>query len=103
MIWLELRFDGQPVDNIIVSGVEEALDIMEHHSYNFEDQNDDLKEWWLEEGMNPNPIVDIVYTSHNQLDKKCPRCGNWLYPPDVRGYQYTCYECDENFYECEVR
>lgn len=101
MIWLELRFDGLPVDDIVVNGVEEALDIMEHHSYNFEDQNEELKEWWLSEGeMNPNPVVDIVYA--NNIDKKCPRCRSWLFPPDVRGYQYTCYNCDENFYECEV-
>lgn len=101
MIWLELRFDGEPVDNIVVSSIEEALDIMEYHSYKFEDQNEDLKEWWLEEGMNPNPIVNIAYANHT--DKCCPRCGNYLYPPDVRGYQYTCYECDENFYECEAK
>lgn len=101
MIWLELRFDGLPVDDIVVNGVEEALDIMEHHSYNFEDQNEELKEWWLSEGeMNSNPVVDIVYA--NNIDKKCPRCGSWLFPPDVRGYQYTCYNCDENFYKCEV-
>ena len=101
MIWLELRFDGHPVDNILVHCVDEALDIIENHSYKFDDQNEELKEWWLsEEGMNPNPIVDIVYTTHT--DKKCPRCGEYLFPPDVKGYQYTCYNCDENFYECEV-
>ena len=102
MIWLELRFNGEPVDNIIVDSVEEALDIMENHSYNFADQNEDLKEWWLsEEGFDPDPIVNIAYANH--IDKKCPKCGNWLFPPDVRGYQYTCYNCDENFYECEVK
>ena len=102
MIWLELRFDGQPVDNIIVSGVEEALDIMEHHSYKFEDQNEELKEWWLStKGMNPNPVVNIAYAVHT--NKRCPRCGKYLFPPDIRGYQYTCYNCDENFYECEVK
>jgi uncharacterized OB-fold protein len=84
MIWLELRFDGQPVDNIVVNSIDEALDIMENHSYKFED-----------------PIVNIAYAQH--VSKKCPQCGNYLYPPDVRGYQYTCYECDENFYECEVK
>ena len=69
MIWLELRFYGQPVDNIVVNSIDEALDVMENHSYNFEDQNEDLKEWWLEEGMNPNPIVNIAYANHT--DKKC--------------------------------
>lgn len=102
MIWLELRFDGQPVDNIVVDSVEEALDIMEHHSYKFADQNEGLKEWWLsEKDVNPDPVVNIAYANH--IDKKCPKCGNWLFPPDVRGYQYTCYNCDENFYECEVK
>ena len=30
MIWLELRFDGQAVDNIVVNHIDEALDIMEN-------------------------------------------------------------------------
>ena len=102
MIWLELRFDGHPVDNIVADSVDEALDIIENHSHKFEDQNEELKEWWLSvEGMNPNPTVDIVYITYT--DKRCPRCGRALCPPDVRGYQYTCYNCNENFYECEVK
>ena len=34
---------------------------------------------------------------------KCPHCGRLLFYSDVEGYDYVCAECDENFYECEVK
>lgn len=44
-------------------------------------------------------LVDKVLSDEQ---KKCPKCGNLLHPSDVVGYEYVCYQCDENFYECEV-
>lgn len=32
----------------------------------------------------------------------CPKCGNRLHDSDVAGYEYVCYECDENFYSFEA-
>lgn len=42
------------------------------------------------------------WVSPPMRDAKCPKCGGNLYPSDVVGYEYVCYECDENFYQCEV-
>jgi hypothetical protein len=38
-----------------------------------------------------------------KTEKTCPRCKNPLYCSDVQEYDYVCAECDENFYECEVK
>ena len=44
----------------------------------------------------------LVDKELSNMQKKCPRCGNLLHPSDVAGYEYVCYQCDENFYECEA-
>jgi hypothetical protein len=36
-------------------------------------------------------------------DKTCPRCGKPLYVSDLCRYPYVCFDCDENFYEEELR
>lgn len=36
------------------------------------------------------------------LDKKCPHCSKPLVKSDTEGYDYQCFYCDEDFYECEV-
>lgn len=36
------------------------------------------------------------------LDKKCPHCSKPLVKSDIEGYDYQCFYCDEDFYECEV-
>lgn len=37
-----------------------------------------------------------------RTNKKCPKCGEQLNKSDVKGYDYVCLECDENFYKGEV-
>ena len=44
-------------------------------------------------------LVDKVLSNKR---KECPKCKTLLEPSDVRGYQYVCTECDENFYENEA-
>lgn len=44
----------------------------------------------------------LLYTKHG-LSKKCPKCGSQLLESDLPQYSYLCFECDENFYECEVK
>lgn len=44
----------------------------------------------------------LVDKELSNLQKKCPKCSNLLHPSDVAGYDYVCYQCDENFYECEI-
>ena len=35
-------------------------------------------------------------------NKRCPKCGGKLLKSFTDGYNYQCYSCDEDFYECEV-
>jgi hypothetical protein len=44
----------------------------------------------------------LVDKELSNVQKKCPKCGNLLHPSDVVGYEYVCYQCDENFYGCEA-
>lgn len=37
-----------------------------------------------------------------RTNAKCPKCGKILLMSDLPQYDYVCYECDENFYECEM-
>ena len=47
----------------------------------------------------------IVHNIVKELktDRKCPRCNAQLYCSDLHEYEYVCVECDENFYEMEVK
>ena len=59
---------------------------------NFDDENDDA----------------LLIHIHNivkelRTDKKCPHCDASLYCSDLPQYDYVCIECEENFYECEVK
>ena len=106
MIELTLYFDGVPVDDIWVETQEEALELFENHPLYFEEQNEELQRWWNENYAEKEPVVELKYAEPIK-DKYCPFCGKPLYPADVRGYDYTCYDCDyfkddTNFYSCEV-
>ena len=48
--------------------------------------------------MNAEDVIEKITTN-----KKCPKCGKILYLSDLPQYDYVCTECDENFYECEVK
>lgn len=43
-----------------------------------------------------------IIVMYKCLDKKCPHCGKPLVKSDIEGYDYQCFYCDEDFYECEV-
>ena len=38
----------------------------------------------------------------NKKEYLCPRCGKPLSKSDVKGYEFVCYDCDENFYRVEA-
>jgi hypothetical protein len=59
---------------------------------NFDEENDDA-------------LVIIVHNIVKELltDKRCPHCDAPLYCSDLPQYDYVCIECEENFYECEVK
>ena len=48
--------------------------------------------------MNAEDVIEKITTN-----KRCPKCGKTLYLSDLPQYDYVCTECDENFYECEVK
>lgn len=60
---------------------------------NFDDDNDN------------DTLKGIVHDIVKELrtDKKCPHCDALLYLSDLPEYEYVCVECEENFYECEVK
>jgi hypothetical protein len=64
----------------------------------FVPQNDTLREDY--ESV-IKPLEQFV--SQCLTDEVCPHCGRLLFCSDVEGYDYVCTECDENFYECEVK
>lgn len=57
-----------------------------------------LHEYYLEI---TNPLAK--FASDCITDKSCPKCGETLFCSDIAEYDYVCTECDENFYECEVK
>ena len=48
-----------------------------------------------------SPLAETI--KECETDKVCPICGSKLYLSDLPQYDYVCAECDENFYECEVK
>lgn len=47
------------------------------------------------------PFMNVI--KQCRTEKECPYCGCYLFKSDLRQYDYVCVECDENFYECEVK
>ena len=61
-IWLEVRFDGIPFDNVIANSKEEAEELIKSIEENgFEEYNSTVKDEWIEDGFRNNPIVKVVY------------------------------------------
>ena len=46
-------------------------------------------------------VSDVVMRI--ETDEICPKCGSNLFFSDLPKYDYVCTNCDENFYECEVK
>jgi transposase-like protein len=47
-------------------------------------------------------INALTKKRYQNKKEKCPRCDNNLKDSDVKGYKFTCLNCDENFYNIEV-
>lgn len=57
-IWIEVRFDDQPMDNLITNSITEAEEIIKSIEYNgFENYNEEVKNDWINMGFRNNPIV----------------------------------------------
>ena len=62
-IWIEVTFDGQPMDNVVVDSEEDAINVIKTiEQYGFEEYNEDVKNDWLEMGFNNNPKVTAKIT-----------------------------------------
>ena len=60
---------------------------------------------WDKEIVWVTTSVGLCQACHdkNITDRLCPHCDNPLFVSDLPDYEYVCYECDENFYECETK
>lgn len=47
------------------------------------------------------PLAEVI--KECETNKTCPFCEDKLYLSDLPQYDYVCANCDENFYECEVK
>lgn len=57
-IWIEISFDGQPVENIIANNLKQAEELIKSiETGGFSEMNGEIKEYWLEMGFNNNPKV----------------------------------------------
>ena len=62
-IWIEILFDGQPVENIIANNMMEANDLIKSIEDNgFSEMNEEIKEYWLSLGFSNNPKVTARLT-----------------------------------------
>lgn len=48
-----------------------------------------------------NPFERII--NKIKTNKICPHCKSYLFKSDLPQYDYVCQNCNENFYECEVK
>ena len=83
--------DVEETDNYIQFTQEVLNRISVNDLVNFDDGLDNLD-------IIVHDIVKAIKT-----ERKCPRCNSPLYLSDLPEYDYVCVDCNENFYECEVR
>ena len=60
---------------------------------------DTMQEFDIDEIVMPLKMV----ATKCKTNKKCLHCQSTLFKSDLPQYDYVCVECDENFYECEVK
>lgn len=57
-IWIEILFNGEPMDNIIANDEKEAEELINSiEELGFAEYNEDVKNDWLEMGFENNPKV----------------------------------------------
>ena len=57
-IWIEILFDGEPMDNVTAKDIEEAKQLIKSIEKNgFSEYNEEVKTEWLEMGFRNNPKV----------------------------------------------
>lgn len=71
------------------------------YCYKLQEIFPDTNEIWDEFDDVLEPLKEIA--SICRTYKQCPHCGSYLFKSDLPQYDYVCVDCDENFYECEVK
>ena len=50
------------------------------------------------DGYTEEEIASFEFIKSNGI---CERCKSPLFPSDIKGYQYQCFSCDEDFFSFE--
>lgn len=96
-------------------------EFMNEATSNFKDAQKEIATLSLGDVMNIYNIINCLHLGIDPVDgienvlsmlekiigrcetaAKCPRCGEFLFKSDLPQYDYVCFVCDENFYDCEV-
>lgn len=87
---------GRPIGGITLNGLEYLEDAAGDPIY-FEDATA-AKRYLREHGITEPEMEDMRFRKSNGI---CRRCGSPLFPSDIKGYTYQCFQCDEDFYSIE--
>ena len=87
---------GRPIGGITLNGLEYLEDAAGDPLY-FEDETT-AKRYLREYGVTEPEMEDMCFCKSNGI---CRRCGSPLFPRDIKGYTYQCFQCDEDFYSIE--
>ena len=87
---------GRPIGGSTLNGLEYLEDAAGDPIY-FEDETT-AKRYLREYGVTEPEMEDMCFCKSNGI---CRRCGSPLFPSDIKGYTYQCFQCDEDFYSIE--
>ena len=85
------------VESLSIVDIVKAIDYINELSRFIPQENEVLD--YLEDVVEPLVKVQNILLTN----KECPHCGFYLFQSDLPQYDYVCAECDENFYESEVK
>ena len=85
------------VESLSIVDIVKAIDYINELSQFIPQENEVLD--YIEDVVEPLVEVQNILLTN----KECPHCGCYLFQSDLPQYDYVCAECDENFYESEVK
>lgn len=62
-----------------------------------------LEKFYKEENKELIKLLELKLYKKYGTNKKCFICGNKLLISDLKHYKYLCLNCNENFYEIEIK
>ena len=88
---------GWTTEDFLTSVMLEYLEDAAGDPIYFEDETT-AKRYLREYGVTEPEMEDMCFCKSNGI---CRRCGSPLFPSDIKGYTYQCFQCDEDFYSIE--